>query len=145
MTKVWLQIYCVTKEFVSIFQWAADFVCYHAEECAENDTRPVFVLGSSLVDCCGKPRVVTARDLTTQNCSACGELQLVHVFATKCGAKVNMNTHALFLCWHRSTNIHTADTRVYCCLSSQSNCLGNRSHWVYSHHMAGKWNQHAQF
>lgn len=52
---------------------ATDFVCYHAEGCAENDTRPVFVLGSSLVDCCGKPGIVAVWDLTSERCSDCGE------------------------------------------------------------------------
>ena len=60
--------------YVSMFQRTADFVCYYADECAENNTRPVFVLGSSLADCCGKPSVVTALDLTTQNCGTCGEI-----------------------------------------------------------------------
>lgn len=71
MTKVWPQILLY---LVSIVERVAGFVCYHAEECAENETRPVFVLGSSLIDCCGKPNVVAAWELATQNCSACGEV-----------------------------------------------------------------------
>ena len=53
--------------------FSTEFVCYHAAGCAENNTRPVFVLGSSLEDCCGKPSVVAAQDITTEACSDCGK------------------------------------------------------------------------
>ena len=56
-----------------ILIFTIDFVCYYDESCADNDTRPIFMLASSATDCCGMPNVVAAWDVTTERCSHCGE------------------------------------------------------------------------
>ena len=51
---------------------SADFVCYRDDGCAENDTRPVFALGSSAGDCCGRPDIQSAWQIATDTCTNCG-------------------------------------------------------------------------